>query len=222
VPVRTFIHIEDRSPCPHHPSGHVKWTQTTTSPPLGRLNATVQIPPTVHRAVTMTHRADLLSRTIPNPPTAPTLAPGQDPAKYDSVQLLHTPLQEMVSLKELQDASADDPILSTVSTRQGWLVKVSDELLAYSRIREELSFWNNICLGCGRCTVVPGALRARVLTMAHKGHLSIVRLKQRCRDVVWWPGIDREIETLVKDFTACLLSIRTRASAPTPPMQLLD
>ena len=58
--------------------------------------------------------------------------------------------------------------------------------------------------------------------MAHEGHLGIVKLKQRCRDVVWWPGIDREIETLVKDCTACLLSGKTRAPAPPPPMQPLD
>jgi len=167
--------------------------------------------------------ADLQSRAIPNPPTAPTLAPGWNPAEHDLVQLLHTPLQETVSLKELQSASADDPVPSTLSTyiRQGWPVKVPDELLAYSRIREELSCWNDTCVACGLCTVVPGALRARVLAIAHKGHLGIVRLKQRCRDMVWWPGIDREIETLVKDCTACLLS-KTRAPAPPPPMQPLD
>lgn len=62
-------------------------------------------------------------------------------------------------------------------------------------------------------------LRARILAMAHESHLRIVRLKQRCRDVAWWPGTDREIETLVKDSTACLLSGKTRATAPTPPMQ---
>ncbi|KAG7275128.1 hypothetical protein CRUP_024694 [Coryphaenoides rupestris] len=70
--------------------------------------------------------ADLLSRAIPNPPIGPTLAPGRDSAEHDLVQLLHTPLQGTVSLKELQDASADDPVLSTLSTyiRQGWPAKI--------------------------------------------------------------------------------------------------
>jgi len=62
-------------------------------------------------------------------------------------------------------------------------------------------------------TVVPGALRACVLAMGHDGHLGIVRFKQRCRNV-WWPSIDRDIETLVKDCTACLLGGKTRAPAP--------
>jgi len=49
--------------------------------------------------------ADLLSRAIPDTPTAPTLAPGRDPAEHDLVQRLHTPLQETVLLKELQDGA---------------------------------------------------------------------------------------------------------------------
>ncbi|KAK0152341.1 hypothetical protein N1851_006252 [Merluccius polli] len=156
--------------------------------------------------------ADLLSRAIPNSPPDPYLAPGQDQAEHDLVQLLHTPLQETVSLREIQDASADDPTLSTLSTyiRQGWPARVPDEMLPYSRVRDELSCWNDTCIARGLCTVVPSALRARALAMAHEGHLGIVKLKQRCRDVVWWPGIDREIETLVKDCTACLLSARAR------------
>ncbi|KAK0135791.1 hypothetical protein N1851_028355 [Merluccius polli] len=155
--------------------------------------------------------ADLLSRAIPNSPPDPYLAPGQDQAEHDLVQLLHTPLQETVSLREIQDASADDPTLSTLSTyiRQGWPARVPDEMLPYSRVRDELSCWNDTCIARGLCTVVPSALRARALAMAHEGHLGIVKLKQRCRDVVWWPGIDKEIETLVKDCTACLLSGKT-------------
>lgn len=168
--------------------------------------------------------ADLLSRSIPSPTTAPCPASERDQAEHDLVQLLHTPLQGTVPLQELRDASADDPVLSTLSTyiRHGWPVKVPEELLTYSRVRAELSCWNDTCVARGLCTVVPRALQARVLAMAHEGHLGIVRLKQRCRDVVWWPGIDREIEALVKDCTACLLSGKTRAPAPPPPMQPLD
>ena len=70
--------------------------------------------------------------------------------------------------------------------------------------------------------MVPSVLQAGVLAMAHEGHSGIVRLKQRCRDLVWWPGIDRDIETQVRDCTACLLSGKTRAPAPPAPMQPLD
>lgn len=66
--------------------------------------------------------------------------------------------------------------------------------------------------------VVPGALRARVSAMVHEGHLGIVMLRQRCRGLVWWPGIDKEIEALVRDCSACLVSGKTSHYAP-PPLQ---
>ncbi len=45
--------------------------------------------------------------------------------------------------------------------------------------------------------------------MAHEGHVGIVKLKQRCRDLVWWPEVDRELEALVCDCAPCLLSGKT-------------
>ncbi len=59
-------------------------------------------------------------------------------------------------------------------------------------------------------------MHARVLSMVHEGHLGIVKFKQRCRGLVWWPGIDRDIEGLVRDCEPCLLSRKTGQPAPTP------
>ena len=57
--------------------------------------------------------------------------------------------------------------------------------------------------------MIPSGLPAHVLSMAHEDHLGIVRLKQRCRDLVWWPGIDHDIEALVRDCAACIHSGKT-------------
>lgn len=73
-------------------------------------------------------------------------------------------------------------------------------------------------VACGLCSVIPETLHTCVLAMAHKGHLGIVKLKQRCRDVVWWPRIDKDIEALVKDCPACLVSGKT-VRQPPPPLQ---
>ncbi len=42
--------------------------------------------------------------------------------------------------------------------------------------------------------------------VSHEGHLGIEKLKQRCWVLVWWPGIDLDIEALVKDRSTCLVS----------------
>lgn len=47
--------------------------------------------------------------------------------------------------------------------------------------------------------------------MAHEGHLGMVRMKQRCREVVWRPGME-DIEAMVKDCAACLVSTKTGPS----------
>lgn len=93
-----------------------------------------------------------LQAANPNPPIAPTLAPGLDPAKHDLILLLHTPLQETVSLKKLQEASADNPS-STLSTsvRRCLGVKVPDELLTCYWLRVDLL--DDTCSVHGLCTV---------------------------------------------------------------------
>ena len=130
--------------------------------------------------------ANLLSRSIITPKPESS-APVHDEVEHNIIQLLHKPLQETVSLSELQDASDADPALSLVASyiRNGWPNNVPDNLSAYFRVR--------------LCAVVPSVLWARVLAMVHEGHFGIVRLKQRCWDLVWWPGIDIDIETLVRD-----------------------
>lgn len=57
--------------------------------------------------------------------------------------------------------------------------------------------------------------------MAYEGHLRIVKVKQCCRDSVWWPDIDQDIEAMVKDSTACLASGKT-GLPPSPPLQPLQ
>lgn len=165
--------------------------------------------------------ADLLSRSVSPHPVTHTHTDSEH-AEQDMVQMLHTPLQTTVSLQELKEASELDPVLSQLRDyiQNGWPHKVPDELAPFSRVKQELSCWNETCVARGLCTVIPTALRARVLTMAHEGHLGIVKLKQRCRDLVWWPGIDKEIEALVKDCSACLLSGKT-GHQPPPPLQPL-
>jgi hypothetical protein len=66
----------------------------------------------------------------------------------------------------------------------------------------------------GTRTVIPLSLRTAVLDLAHEGHPGIVRMKQRCRETVWYPGIDKDIEEYVRGCTACIVSGKSVAPAP--------
>ena len=52
-----------------------------------------------------------------------------------------------------------------------------------------------------------------MLDLAHEGHLGMVRMKQRCRETVWWPGIDQNIEEMVR---ACVRSGKSLQPRPVP------
>ncbi|KAL0166469.1 hypothetical protein M9458_038313, partial [Cirrhinus mrigala] len=163
--------------------------------------------------------ADLLSCSVPVQGTTDDV----NHPETDIIQLLHTPLQRIVSLQELKTTLEQDPILSQLRTyiREGWPAQVSGELPAFARVKDELeSCWNDTCVVCGLCTMIPEPLRARVLKMAHEGHLGIVKLKQRCQDRVLWLGINSEIKLLVKDCPACLVSGKMGKPRP-PPLQPL-
>ena len=41
-------------------------------------------------------------------------------------------------------------------------------------------------------------------------------MKQRCREAIWWPGIDGDIETFVRDCTACIVSGKSARPVPGP------
>ena len=48
--------------------------------------------------------------------------------------------------------------------------------------------------------VIPAKCQAREL---HIGHQGIVKLNALARSHAWWPGIDRQMEELVKGCDAC-------------------
>ena len=51
--------------------------------------------------------------------------------------------------------------------------------------------------------IVPEKLRGRMIMLAHSGHQGIVKTKRFLRDSVWFPGIDRMVEEVVKGCVPC-------------------
>lgn len=124
--------------------------------------------------------ANFLSRSAAES-TSTAKKPESD-IESDLVQLVYEPLQAAVSLEELKRESAADLLFVTLSTYilNGWPARVSADLTRFSRVRTELTCWGESCIARGHRAVIPLPLRGRVLSMAHKGHVGILKLKQRC------------------------------------------
>ena len=130
----------------------------------------------------------------------------------------------VVNLAELAAETNHDEHLVLVRKYvvDGWPEKkaVPAALQPYYAVRDELSTFADGCVSRGIRAVIPSSLRARMLELGHEGHPGIVRMKQRCRESIWWPGIDKDVEQQVCDCTACVLSGKFIRPVPLPAKQI--
>ena len=151
----------------------------------------------------------MLSRLTPNSDTEPELFVELFAEDNSFVMAVLTEsTREFVPCSELKRESLSHATLQQVChfLQTEWPKQHPEELKPFYRLRDELSVWNDCCLAGGDTAVHPDSLQQRVLTLAHDGQPGIVRMKQRCRDAVWWPGIDTHIEHFVANCEACHLS----------------
>ena len=146
--------------------------------------------------------ADCLSRT-------PKIFSGPASTSQEPVRLLTAPFDNIITLDELRRASENDDLLRQVCTFtiNGWPCTIEYSLLwPFYQIRDELSVWNDSCLARGERAVISASLQQKVFSMAHESHSGMVKTKQTCRNSVWWPGIDKQIEDHFRSCEACIQS----------------
>ncbi|XP_053698835.1 uncharacterized protein K02A2.6-like [Sabethes cyaneus] len=71
------------------------------------------------------------------------------------------------------------------------------------------------CVMRGIRVYIPPSLRAKVLAELHSTHFGTCRLKSLARGYVWWEGIDKDIENLVRNCCYCQSSRPEPAKVPT-------
>lgn len=83
------------------------------------------------------------------------------------------------------------------------------------RVKDELtvSASGNLILR-GTRIVIPKSLQEHVVNLAHEGHQGLVKTKSLLREKVWFPNIDKLVETKVKSCGAC--SVATPESKREP------
>eukprot|EP00731_Ephydatia_muelleri_P009634 Em0005g220a len=111
-----------------------------------------------------------------------------------------------LTVKDIERGTMSDALLRQVLkfTKDGWnkAGRVDDQLRPYFNRREELSTEGN-CLMWGIKAVIPPGMRQHILKELHQSHPGIVRMKSLARLHVWWPGIDEDIERMVRTCDSC-------------------
>ena len=119
-------------------------------------------------------------------------------------------------LDDYKKAQMEDPICTKVITccQRGWPQrKPGPALQPYKQVQNELTCFNDLLLYRNRI-VVPESLRQETLAKIHHGHQGVVRCKLRVQESVWWPGVNRDVETYIQKFPQC-------AKSQTPPREPL-
>lgn len=81
------------------------------------------------------------------------------------------------------------------------------EFRLLERVKDELavSASGNLILR-GTRIVIPKSLQEHVVSLAHEGHQGLVKTKSLLREKVWFPNIDKLVESKVKSCSACLIT----------------
>lgn len=92
--------------------------------------------------------------------------------------------------------------------------KWGQDLAIYATVADRLEVVDGLVLNNG-LIVVPKALRAKALAIAHQGHLGMSKTKSILKERVWWPHMYRAVDDWVAACRACVLKGRNH---PPPPM----
>lgn len=96
---------------------------------------------------------------------------------------------------------------------------ISELAKPYFHFKEELSVANGLILKNTR-VVVPKSLRKDMLERIHYSHLGIEKCKNRAREILFWPNMNKEIEDLILNCSTCLRFQKSNPKEPLMPKEV--
>ncbi|XP_060803684.1 uncharacterized protein K02A2.6-like [Amyelois transitella] len=124
--------------------------------------------------------------------------------EYEYINLVAD--QNIVNLDLVRSETRKDPILSSVFNmiRYGFpKFTQNNSLKPYLQKKNELYIDQNVIMW-GYRVVIPEKLRSHLLKELHSTHEGIVKMKCNARSYFWWPGLDMQIENLIKSCDVCM------------------
>lgn len=154
----------------------------------------------VHVPGKLMHVADLLSRSF-----SPNHIEYEDEVNVRDV--IHTVNMSDEKKLRFQLCTENDEVLREVKRfcLEGWprnKRSIPEAFGSYYKIRGDI-YLDDKLLFFGDRVIVPLELRAETLKLIHEGHQGIVKTKLRAKSLVYWPGINNDIEVVVSNCRTC-------------------
>lgn len=150
--------------------------------------------------------ADMLSRS---PVPGIKGAAGTSDVEIHAVTVVSSLVSETTARKLAQEIALD-PYLGTVLRKLAKGEPVDGPL---KPVAAKLSVVNGILLK-GTKVVIPTSMRSDILKRIHAGHLGQVKCKARARQMVYWPNINSEIQSLIERCPTCKTYAYKQLSEP--------
>ncbi|KAL5014582.1 hypothetical protein ScPMuIL_008852 [Solemya velum] len=108
---------------------------------------------------------------------------------------------------EIRIETGKDKVLNLLKNTimTGWPERrkdCKDGVSLYWGFRDELTIVDDMIFK-GTRILIPSSMRNQMLTKIHVGHLGTEKCKIRARQVLFWPGINKDIDWMVKDCQIC-------------------
>ena len=112
--------------------------------------------------------------------------------------------QGLARVQQAAEADGEMVLLKTV-IQTGWpdtKEEVPLSVQGYFYVRDELSVQDGLVLK-GERLVVPKSMREEIKQKLHQSHLGIQGCLRRGREVVYWPGMNKDIEDFISTCSVC-------------------
>lgn len=119
---------------------------------------------------------------------------------------------EFLTEAEIRNATDQDETLQKVVSALETGVW-SQDLRRYHTVETDLSVRDGIVVKTG-CAVVPKALQAHALEVAHEGHPLTAKMKSIMRQRVWWPGMPKDVANWVESCKTCCVNGKPERTTP--------
>lgn len=143
-----------------------------------------------------------------------------DDTLYDSAYFLIDEAEVQLTWDDVEVETAQDATLQEVISclNSG---KWPKRLRSFEAVNKNLYNINGV-LVLNQKMVVPASLQEKVLKSAHGGHFGMNSMKRMLRVSVWWPSINKDVESFVKNCLTCQKVSRRNNPLPIASRDLPD
>ena len=122
------------------------------------------------------------------------------------------------SLQQLREATQTDDTLAffKYTIHQGWLSSIKElpsQGQPFWAFREDLTIEDGLILK-GTRIIIPSKKQDTILKLIHEGHLGLTKFKVHAKEMMYWLGLNEQLEKLILNCPLCLKYSQSKCKQP--------